>query len=86
MKSSGKTLVIGIILGLCAALLLAAAGTPTTGRYHVSASGTNVWVLDSETGQIWSTEKRADDSKPNWMSTEPIHWIDYGFPMKGQGR
>lgn len=84
MKINGKTLALGVILGLAAAILMGA-GAPETGRYQLSSSAVYVWVMDTETGQVWTAERR-DETTRSSLSVKPVEWIDYGIPAKSSGR
>lgn len=87
MKINGKTLALGMVLGLAAALVMGAMAPDGAGpgRYQLSSSAVYVWVMDTQTGQVWTAERR-DEMKPSFISTEPIKWIDYGIPAKDAGR
>jgi len=89
MKLNGKTLIVGLVLGLAAAMLMGAmGGAPEPagpGRYQISSSAVYVWVMDTHTGQVWTAERR-DEQKPSFISSKPVEWIDYGTPVKEAGR
>jgi hypothetical protein len=87
MKINGKTLVLGVVLGLAAAMVMGAMGSEPAGpgRYQLSSSTVYVWVMDTHTGQVWTTERR-DETTPSFISSKPVVWIDYGTPVKDAGR
>ena len=87
MKLNGKTLIVGLVLGLAAAMVMGAMGAEPAGpgRYQISSSAVYVWVMDTQTGQVWTTERR-DEATPSFVSTKPVVWIDYGTPAKDAGR
>ncbi len=89
MKINGKTLALGLVLGLAAAMVMGAMGAGPDaagpGRYQLSSSAVYVWVMDTQTGQVWTTERR-DEATPSFISSKPVVWIDYGTPTKDAGR
>jgi hypothetical protein len=88
MKLNGKTLIVGMVLGLAVALAMGAMGgapDSSTGRYQLSSSAVYVWVMDTETGQVWTAERR-DEATRSSLSMKPVEWVDYGIPGKSSGR
>ncbi len=87
MKMNGKTLALGIILGLAAAMGMGAMATnpAETGRYQISSSAVYAWVLDTQTGQVWTVERK-DEIGAGVFSNKPAEWVDYGIATKTQGR
>lgn len=87
MKINGKTLVLGVVLGLAAAMVMGAMSPDPseTGRYQISSSAVYAWVLDTQTGQVWSAE-RPDEMQTGVFATKSIEWIDHGVATKPQGR
>ena len=61
-------LVIGFLLGVCLMLVIGAArsGSPSpVGTYQVGCDADDVYVLNTQTGQLWN-------------ATRPIDWVDCG--------
>jgi len=87
MKINGKMLAAGVVLGLAAAMVMGAMASDPAGpgRYQLSSTAVYVWVMDTQTGQVWTTERR-DEATPSFVSTKPVVWIDYGTPAKDAGR
>jgi hypothetical protein len=89
MKINGKTLALGIVLGLAAAMVMGAMGAgPASegpGRYQITSTAVYAWVIDTQTGQVWTVERR-DDNKPSFVAVKPVEWADYGTPVKEAGR
>ncbi|NLH18421.1 MAG: hypothetical protein GX455_17745 [Phycisphaerae bacterium] len=87
MKINGKTLALGVILGLAAAMLMGAMAPDSAelGRYQITSSAVYAWVLDTQTGQVWSVE-RPDEMQTGVFAKKPAEWIDYGIATKGQAR
>lgn len=51
-----KSLVIGLLLGLCITLVLGASNYNDNGQYQCSAGGSQVFVIDTQTGQTWALD------------------------------
>ena len=51
-----KSAFIGLLLGVLATIAIAAASSPgQVGRYQIGGTGNHGMVLDTATGQVWST-------------------------------
>jgi hypothetical protein len=87
MKLNGKTLIVGLVMGLAIAMVMGAMAQEPAGqgRYQISSSAVYVWVMDTHTGQVWTAERR-DEQKPSFISSKPVEWIDYGTPAKDAAR
>lgn len=51
-----RSLVVGLLLGVCLVLGMGAAAPDRTGRYQISAigyPGNDAYVIDTGTGQVW---------------------------------
>ncbi len=69
-----KSLIIGLLLGLCAVFAAGAAGGTkyAVGRYQLfaAANGGSCMVIDSKTGQVW--HRHTSTSGNHWGS--PDEW------------
>jgi hypothetical protein len=52
-----KSLVIGLLLGLCITLVSGASKDGGNGRYDCSADQDQVFIIDTQTGQTWRLDK-----------------------------
>jgi len=92
MKANWTTLVVGMMFGVCLMLLLGAgaglttpasvADGPGTGLYQISSSGTVAWVINTQTGQVWVTEKRVVEPDSPLVVVEKPTWYTYGTPSE----
>ena len=90
MKANWTNVVMGLALGVCLTLLIGAA-TPSsieqdgaqTGRgpYQISSSGNVAWVVNTQTGQVWVTEKRTVEPDSPMVYVEKATWYAYGTPL-----
>ncbi len=89
MKLKQNNIIIGIVLGLCLAFIIGADGPGQSG-YQISSSVGYVWVLDTDTGQVWSNLRTAEgdvsSSSTIWAAYKVPKWIDYGIPGEKQER
>ncbi|MBN1125865.1 MAG: hypothetical protein JXA82_12720 [Sedimentisphaerales bacterium] len=81
MKLNWNSLLTGLLLGICLTLLLGAAEF-SSGRYQLSGSSTIAWIIDTETGQVWVTEKRSLEPDSSLVYVEKPKWYNYGFPSE----
>ncbi|MGD0785471.1 MAG: hypothetical protein ABR969_06635 [Sedimentisphaerales bacterium] len=51
-----KSLVIGLLLGLCITLVLGASNNNDNGKYQCSAGQGQVFIIDTQTGQTWGLD------------------------------
>ena len=55
-KIDTKSALVGLVIGVLVALGIAAASSPgSVGRYQIAGTGSHGMVLDTATGQVWST-------------------------------
>jgi len=85
MKLNWNSLLTGLLLGICLTLLLGA-DELSSGRYQLSASGTVAWIADTETGEVWVTEKRAMEPDSSLVYVEKAKWHSYGIPGQNAGK
>ncbi|MBN1816229.1 MAG: hypothetical protein JW828_02640 [Sedimentisphaerales bacterium] len=81
MKLNWNSLLTGLLLGICLTLLLGADDF-SSGRYQLSASSTVAWIIDTESGQLWVTEKRPMEPDSSLVYTEKPKWYSYGLPSQ----
>ncbi len=48
-----KSLIIGLLLGLCITLVMGFSNDSDNGRYQCSADQNQVFIIDTQTGQTW---------------------------------
>ena len=81
MKRNWQYIAVGLLLGVAFTLLLGA-GAGETGRYQGSSAGNMAWVMDTETGQLWVTEKRLVEPDSKMIVAQEIQWFNYGVPRE----
>ncbi|HEV58498.1 MAG TPA: hypothetical protein ENN87_13565 [Phycisphaerales bacterium] len=81
MKANWTTLLMGVMLGVCLTLLIGA-GELGMGPYQLSSSGNVAWVIDTQTGQVWVTEKRAIEPDSPMVFVEKPLWYSYKSPLE----
>ncbi len=80
MKIDSKSITIGLLLGICIALIAGAGETGEIGKYQISGASDAVWLADTQTGQVWCIEKLDNQDDPEWIVKEANKWYDYGIP------
>ena len=79
MKLKLNRLTVGILLVVCVVLTMGAL-EPSPGRYQVSAGDGCVWLVDTETGSVWVSEKKDVETDQMWSANKPAKWYSYGSP------
>ncbi len=79
MKLNVNRLVVGVVLVVSVVLIMGAMGS-SPGRYQISGSGTCVWLVDTETGSVWVSEKNTVETDRSWTAGTPTKWYSYGSP------
>ncbi len=79
MKLKLNRLALGILLVVCVALTMGAL-QPSPGRYQIAGTGTCVWLVDTETGRVWVSEKNTVETDRTWTAGSPAKWYSYGSP------
>ena len=68
MKRNWNNIIVGVLLGVCLTLVLGAADDePATEKYQLAAAANYVWVMDTQTGQVWTAEKRTVEDTSSWI-------------------
>ncbi len=79
MKLKLNRLTVGILLVVCVVLTMGAL-EPSPGRYQITASDTCVWLVDTESGNVWVSEKKDVETNQIWTADKPAKWYSYGSP------
>ncbi len=79
MKLNVNRLIVGVVL-VASVVLIMGAMESSPGKYQISGSGTCVWLVDTETGRVWVSEKRVVETDGNWTVGTPTKWHNYGSP------
>ncbi len=85
MKLNVNRLVVGVLLVVSVVLIMGAMGS-SPGRYQISGSGTCVWLVDTETGSVWVSEKNTVETDRTWTANTPTKWYSYGSPGQSSTR
>ena len=85
MKLRVNRLVVGVVLVVSVVLAMGALG-PSPGRYQIVGGDTCVWLVDTETGRVWVSEKRAVETDRAWTADTPAKWYSYGSPSESSTR
>lgn len=79
MKLNMNRLIVGVLLVVSVVLIMGAMGS-SPGRYQISGNGTCVWLVDTETGRVWVSEKRTVETDQSWAADTSTKWYSYGAP------
>ncbi len=82
MKLKLNGIVIGFLLALCVVFATGAV-TSETGRYQISSGDGCVWLVDTSSGSVWVSEKRAVETDGQWLVDGGIKWYSYSTPGAG---
>lgn len=80
MKIDPKSIIIGLLLGVCITLISGAVVPGESSKYQVSGTSDSAWLADTQTGQVWCIEKLDNQDDPDWIAKERTKWYDYGAP------
>jgi sporulation-control protein spo0M len=69
-------LIVGLCIILASLLVVIALGwLPQAGRYQMTAtSGVNVFLLDTQTGRVWSRVVRPNEGSTGWIEEAAVPW------------
>ena len=79
MKLKLNRLTVGILLAVGVVLTMGALQSGP-GRYQVAAGSNYVWLVDTETGSGWVSEKNTVETDRTWTADTPAKWYSYGSP------
>ncbi len=79
MKLKLNRLTVGILLVVCVVLTMGALESGP-GRYQIAAGDGCVWLVDTETGSVWVSEKKDVETDQTWATGRPAKWYSYGSP------
>ncbi len=79
MKLKPNRLAIGILVVVCVVLTMGALESDP-GRYQIAAGGMCVWLVDTETGRVWVSEKNSVETDRAWSAEATNKWYSYGSP------
>ncbi|MCK5000021.1 MAG: hypothetical protein KAS23_10810 [Anaerohalosphaera sp.] len=79
MKLKLNRLTVGILLVVGVVLTMGALESGP-GRYQIAAGTACVWLVDTETGSVWVSEKKTVETDQTWTVGRPAKWYSYGSP------
>ncbi len=79
MKLKLNRFTVGILLVVGVVLTMGAL-EPSPGRYQIAAGTACVWLVDTETGSVWVSEKNSVETNRSWTADTPAKWHSYGSP------
>ncbi len=79
MKLKLNRLTVGILLVVGVVLTMGALESGP-GRYQVAAGDGCVWLVDTASGKVWVSEKKAVETDQIWTADKPAKWYSYGSP------
>ncbi len=86
MKLKLNRLTVGILLVVCVVLTMGALQSSGPGRYQIAAGSDCVWLVDTETGSVWVSEKKDVETDRTWTTNTPANWYSYGSPGESGSR
>ena len=85
MKLNLNRLTVGILLVVCVVLTMGALESGP-GRYQIAADSACVWLVDTETGSVWVSEKNSVETDRAWSADTPAKWYSYDSPGRSGSR
>ncbi len=85
MKLKLNRLTVGILLVVGAVLTMGALES-SPGRYQIAAGDGCVWLVDTETGSVWVSEKKTVETDQTWTVGRPAKGYSYGSPGESSSR
>ncbi len=85
MKVKLNRLTVGILLVVCVVLTMGALGSGPA-KYQIAAGDGCVWLVDTETGRVWVSEKKAVETDRTWTADKPAKWYSYGSPGESESQ
>ncbi len=79
LKPKLNRLTVGILVVVCVTLTMGALES-NPGKYQIAAGDTCVWLVDTETGRVWVSEKNPVETDRAWSTGTPTKWYSYGSP------
>ncbi|MCD6394057.1 MAG: hypothetical protein J7M40_11185 [Planctomycetes bacterium] len=79
MKLKLNRLTVGILLVVCVVLTMGALESGP-GKYQIAAGEACVWLVDTESGKVWVSEKKVVETDQMWTANKPAKWYSYGSP------
>ena len=79
MKLKLNRLTVGILLVVGVVLTMGALESGP-GRYQIAAGNACVWLVDTESGSVWVSEKNPVEADRAWSTGTPAKWHSYGSP------
>ena len=79
MKVKLNRLTVGILLVVCVVLTMGALESGP-GKYQIAAGEACVWLVDTESGKVWVSEKKVVETDQMWTANKPAKWYSYGSP------
>ena len=85
MKLKLNRLTVGILLVVCVVLTMGALESGP-GKYQIAAGDGCVWLVDTESGRVWVSEKKNVETDQMWTANKPAKWYSYGSPGGSGGQ